>query len=53
MSREKPNEDPRERSDKRNFRQTDEPWKKPVEKEQSPKGAPKPDLEKWHESDTH
>jgi hypothetical protein len=53
MSREKPDDDPRQRSDERSSKQTDQPWKQPVEKEQNPKGAPKPDLEKWQESDTH
>ena len=53
MSREKPDEDPGQRTDKKSLEQTETPWKQPVEKEQSPKGAPKPDLEKWQESDTH
>lgn len=53
MSRANPNDDPRQRTDKRTFRQTDEPWKQPVEKEQNPKGVPEPDLERWRESDTH
>ncbi len=53
MSREKPTDDPRQRTDKSTFKQTDEPWKQPVEKEQNPKGVPKPDLEKWHKSSTH
>ncbi len=52
MSREKPTDDPRERTDKRSFRQTEEPWKKPVEKEQDT-GARRSDLEKWRETDTH
>ena len=53
MSREKPNDDPRERTDTKSFKQTDEPWKKPVEKEQRSKTVQKPDLEKWQESNTH
>ena len=53
MSQEKPNQDPRERSDKASFRQTEKPWKQPVEKEQNPKRVPKPDLEEWQRSDTH
>jgi hypothetical protein len=52
MSGEKPNDDPRERSDWKNTRQTDKPWNGPVEKEQKPSG-PAPDLEKWHETNTH
>ncbi len=53
MSREKPGEDARERTDKKSFKQTNEPWKQPVEKEQNPEGVPRPDLEQWQESDTH
>jgi hypothetical protein len=53
MSQERPNDDPREKTDTKSFKQTDEPWKKPVEKEQGSKSAPKPDLEKWHETNTH
>jgi hypothetical protein len=52
MSEENPNDDPRERSDWKNTRQTDKPWNDPVEKEQKP-GGPAPDLEKWHETNTH
>ncbi len=53
MSREKPNDDPRERTDTGSFKQTDTPWEKPVEKEQDPKTVRKPDLEKWQRSNTH
>ena len=53
MSQEKPGQDHREKTDSKSFKQTDEPWKKPVEKEQSPKGASKFDLEEWQKSDTH
>ncbi len=53
MSREKPNGDPREKTDTKSFKQTDEPWKQPVEKEQSPEREGKPDLEKWHKTNTH
>jgi hypothetical protein len=53
MSKEKPNDDPRQRTDTKSFRQTNEPWKQPVEKEQNPKGVPDADLERWHKSDTH
>jgi hypothetical protein len=52
MSKEKPNDDPRQQTDWKNTRQTDQPWKGPVEKEQRP-GGPPPDLEKWHEANTH
>jgi hypothetical protein len=52
MSEQKPNDGPRERSDWKNTRQTDKPWNGPVEKEQKP-GGPAPDLEKWHETNTH
>jgi hypothetical protein len=51
-SREKPTDDPRQQTDWKNTKQTDKPWKGPVEKEQKP-GGPPPDLEKWHESNTH
>jgi hypothetical protein len=33
-------------------KQTDKPWKGNPEKEQQ-SGASKPDLEKWHETNTH
>jgi hypothetical protein len=52
MSEEKPDDDPRERTDWDNTKQTDEPWKGPTEKDQRP-GGPPPDLEKWHETNTH
>jgi hypothetical protein len=35
MSKEAPNDDPREATDWKNTKQTDEPWKGPVEKERS------------------
>ena len=41
MSREKPNDDPRQQTDSDSFKQTDKPWKQPVEKEQGRKGARK------------
>lgn len=53
MSKVKPGEDYRGQTDKTSFKQTDQPWKKPVEKEQGPKGAPDVDLETWQESNTH
>jgi hypothetical protein len=52
MSKEAPDNDTGERSDWKNTKQTDEPWKGPVEKEQKRSGPP-PDLEKWHETSTH
>ena len=52
MSKETPKDDPRRETDWKNTKQTDEPWKGPVEKEQKP-GGPPPDLEKWHETNTH
>jgi hypothetical protein len=39
MSRETPKDDLRQRTDWKNTKQTDEPWKGPVEKEQKPGGA--------------
>jgi hypothetical protein len=53
MSQEKPTDDPRQRTDKGSLKQTNEPWKQPVEKEQEPQGVKKSDLERWHESSTH
>jgi len=53
MSREKPNDDPRQQTDTGSFKQNDKPWKQPAEKEQNPKGVRKSDLEKWQQSDTH
>jgi hypothetical protein len=52
MSKETPLDDPRQRTDGGSHKQTDKPWKGNPEKEQRP-GGPKPDLEKWQESDTH
>jgi hypothetical protein len=53
MSREKPNDDPREQTDPESFRKNGSPWEQPVEKEQNPKGVRKSDLEKWQRSNTH
>jgi hypothetical protein len=53
MSKEKPGDDPRQRTDEKTTRQTDQPWKGPVEKEQRSDRTFKPDLEKWHDTDTH
>ena len=52
MSKEKPNEDPRQRTDWGSSKQTDKPWKGQPEKEQKPSDA-EIDLEKWHETNTH
>lgn len=52
MSRETPTNDPREKTDKSSFKQTNEPWKRPAEKEQAT-SVRKSDLEKWRETDTH
>jgi hypothetical protein len=52
MSKEKPNDDPRQRTDWENTKQTNRPWKGPVEREQKNEGT-EIDLEKWHESNTH
>ena len=52
MSHEKPNDDPRQRTDWGSTKQTDEPWKGPPEKEQKPSDK-EIDLEKWHDTDTH
>ena len=52
MSKEKPTDDPRQRTDWGSHKQTDKPWKGNPEKEHRP-GSSKPDLEKWHETNTH
>lgn len=52
MSKETPKDDPRQATDRKNTKQTDEPWNGPVEKEQRP-GGPPPDLEKCQETNTH
>jgi hypothetical protein len=51
MSKEKSDDDPRQRSDWRNTKQTDQPWKGPVEKEQKT-GVTEQDLERWHRTNT-
>jgi hypothetical protein len=53
MSQEKPSDDPRQRTDWKSSKQSDEPWKAPLEKEQKPVGPSKPELEKWHDTNTH
>jgi hypothetical protein len=52
MSKENPHDDPRQKTDANSTKQSDEPWKGPVEKHQKP-GDSKPDLEKWHDTKTH
>jgi hypothetical protein len=52
MSEETPKDDPRQATNSKNIKQTDQPWKGPVEKEQKRTGPP-PDLEKWQETNTH
>jgi hypothetical protein len=49
--RETPLDDPRQQTDWGSHKQTDKPWKENPEKEQR-SGGPKPDLEKWRESNT-
>jgi hypothetical protein len=43
MSKETPKDDPRQAKDSKNTKQTDQPWKGPVEKKQKRTGPP-PDL---------
>jgi hypothetical protein len=52
MSKEKPTDDPRQQTDWGSHKQTDKPWQKKPEKEQQ-SGSSEPDLEKWHETNTH
>jgi hypothetical protein len=46
-------DDPRQRTDWPNTKQTDEPWKGNPEKDQLDPKRPDIDLEKWQESNTH
>jgi hypothetical protein len=50
--RETPLDDPRHKTDWPNTKQTDQPWKGQVEKDQQNKDSDI-DLEKWQESSTH
>jgi hypothetical protein len=50
--RETPLDDPRQKTDWPSTKQTDEPWKGQVEKEQKNKDGDI-DLEKWQDSNTH
>ena len=52
MSKETPKDDPRQQTDWKNTKQTDEPWKGATEKEQFDPNRPKPDLEKWKDANT-
>ena len=52
MSKERPNDDPRNQNDWGSHRQTDKPWKEKPEKDQR-SGPVKPDLEQWQETNTH
>jgi hypothetical protein len=52
MSKDTPKDDPRQATDSKSTKQTDQPWKGPVEKEQKRTGPPS-DLEKWQETNTH
>jgi hypothetical protein len=52
MSKETPNDDPRQRTDKGSHAQTDQPWKGNPEKEQR-SGTKKSDPDKWQETNTH
>jgi hypothetical protein len=51
--RETPLDDPRKKTDWPNSKQSDEPWKGNTEKDQLAPDRPKPDLEKWQETNTH
>jgi hypothetical protein len=50
--RETPQDDPRQKTDWPNTKQTDEPWKGNPEKEQRNDDRDI-DLEKWHRTNTH
>jgi hypothetical protein len=52
MSRETPKDDPRQQTDWKSHKQSDEPWKGPPEKEQRPSDS-ELDLEKWQRTKTH
>jgi hypothetical protein len=55
MSKEKPGDDPRQKTDWKPYPGTDEPWQEPGQVSQDPdsKNPPKPDLEKWRKANTH
>jgi hypothetical protein len=52
MSKEKPNDDPRRRTDAGSLKQTEAPWKGNPEKEQRA-GTKKSDPDLWQETNTH
>jgi hypothetical protein len=52
MSRKPTEQDQRDRTDWGSHAQTDKPWKGNPEKEQRSDDE-KPDLERWHETNTH
>jgi hypothetical protein len=52
MSRETPQDDPRQQSDWGSHKQTDKPWKEHPEKDQHTDTS-RNDLEKWQKSRTH
>jgi hypothetical protein len=51
--RETPLDDPRQQTDRATQKQTDQPWKANVEKDQLDPNRPDIDLERWQESNTH
>jgi hypothetical protein len=48
-----PVQGPQNETDKSSHKMTDKPWKGNPEKEQLDPDRPKPDLEKWQETNTH
>jgi hypothetical protein len=52
MSKEFPQDDPRQKSDQGSHSQTDKPWKGNPEKEQH-SGTKRSDPDKWQETNTH
>jgi hypothetical protein len=52
MQQEKPNDDPRLRTDKETFSQSEKPWKRQVEKEQQSGELSEEDLERWQRTNT-
>jgi hypothetical protein len=52
MSKETPEDDPRQRNDWESNKQTNEPWKGNPEKDQQ-SGTKKSDPDKWQETNTH
>ena len=52
MSKESPQDDPRQKTDQGSHSQTDKPWKGNPEKEQR-SGTKEFDPDKWQETNTH